>query len=206
MNNLLFSLVEVGAGIYNGLNTALGSVGFLILVNLIGVVAIVIKITETQNKNRNKIIFFAMMGALCWTIYFVLHGDFTSAGINIVGAIQLLIFSQREKHKWANSKFWLFFFLAVQVGLGIIIWRNWFSIVVIIAGLLGTIAYFIMNVKVYRYLFATLITLWIANGIVNGYIIALIHDIFAFISIIIAIVRYNVLGKEKTQKIQQESK
>ena len=41
--------------------------------------------------------------------------------------------------------------------------------------------------------------LWIGNGIAYFYPVALIHDVFATVSIIVAIVRFNLLGK-KTKK------
>jgi hypothetical protein len=60
-----------------------------------------------------------------------------------------------------------------------------------------------MDEKLYRYLFAILISLWVINGIVYFYWIALIHDVFALISIIIAIIRYNILGKKKKEAIDK---
>ena len=56
MNNLMFSLATLGNGIVSGLTGALGAVWYAILVNFIGVVAIGVKITETQNKKRNRIV------------------------------------------------------------------------------------------------------------------------------------------------------
>ena len=199
MNNLLFSLTQLGEGIVNGLTGALGGLGYAILINLFGVIAICLKITETQNKKRNAIVLLCVLGNLCWITYFVLNGNFTSAALNFVGCIQGLVFLQRGKHKWAYSKFWLFFFICLQLFAGIITWNSWFSIFAIIGGPIGTIAYFVMNEKIYRYLFACSISLWIINGIVYFYWIALIHDVFALISVLIAIVRYNILGRDKKE-------
>lgn len=210
MNNLLFSLAQLGESIVNGLTSALGELWFAVLVNAIGVVAIVVKITETQNKKRNAIVLFAILGSLCWVTYFILNGDFTSALVNVIGATQGLVFMQRSKHKWADSVFWLYFFLAVQVAIAFFIWKSPFSLFSIVAGLIGTIAYFVIDEKLYRYLFLALILLWIGNGIVYFYPIALIHDSFAAVSITIAIIRYNILGKDKPEikntqnKIEQE--
>ncbi len=204
MSNLLFSLTTLGNGIVSGLSGALGKIWYLVLVNAIGVVAIVTKIFETQNKKRNRIIFYAILGAICWVSYFILNGDFTSALVNFIGFTQLLVFSQRERKKWASSKFWLVFFLAVQIVISIFTWKDYFSLFPVVGGLLGTIAYFILDEKKYRYLFLTLILLWIGNGIVRGYVIALIHDIFAAVSISIAIVRYNILGKEVKKKDNEQ--
>lgn len=204
MNNLLFSLAQVGGDIVAGLTVLLGLVGYQILINGIGVIAIGTKILETQNKKRSNIILYAMFGAICWVAYFVLYGDFTSALVNLIGFTQLLIFFQRGKYKWANSKFWLVFFLIVQVAISVFTWQDYFSLFPVVGGLLGTIAYFVMNEKAYRYLFLSLILCWIGNGIARGYVIALIHDIFAAVSISIAIVRYNILGKESPAKQEEQ--
>lgn len=199
---MLFSLAAIGGNIVTELTGALGDVWYAVLINFIGVVAIAIKITETQNKKRNRIVLFAVLGHTCWTTYFVLNGNFTSAMVNVVGCIQGLVFMQRGKYKWANSIFWLFFFLAIQVALSIFTWNGPFSLFSIFGGLISTVAYFVMNEKVYRYLFLAMSLLWVGNGIVYFYPIALIHDCFATVSITIAIVRYNFLGKEPRKKTE----
>lgn len=203
MNNLLFSLATLGQNIVATLTGTLGGVGYEILINLIGVVAIFVKITETQNKKRSKIVFFAILGYACWILYFIFNGDFTSATVNAVGLIQSLIFLQRGKHKWADSMIWLWFFLAIQVFIASFTWKGPFSLFSICAGLISTVAYFVMSEKVYRYLFLSLILLWICNGIVYFYPIALIHDTFAAISIIIAIIRFGI--KERKEKKNNEN-
>jgi hypothetical protein len=197
MNNLLFSLALVGENIYNGLNESLGVVWFNVLINFIGVLAIVVKIIETQNKTRGKIVLFAIGNYSLWIAYFVLNGNFTSAVVNSISFVQLLVFLQRGKRKWADSYFWLVFFLAVQVGASFFTWNGPFSLFSIGAGLLSTIAYFVIDEKLYRYFFLGLMLLWIGNGIVYFYPIALIHDVFSTVSIIIAIVRYNFNDKSK---------
>ncbi len=198
--NLLISLATVGKDIVSTLTSALGSVWYLVLVNAVGVLAILIKITETQNKKRNRIVFFAIINYICWVTYFLLNGDFTSTFVNFIGCVQGLVFLQRGSKKWAKSIWWLVFFIAVQITASFFTWRGPFSLFSICAGVLSTIAYFVMNEKHYRYLFLALILLWIGNGIVYFYPIALIHDVFAAISISIAIVKYNILGKEPKQK------
>ncbi len=200
MNNLLLSLATLGEGIVATLQGALGNAWYLVVVNFIGVLAIVVKIIETQNKKRRRIVLCAILNYFIWVSYFILYGDFTSAIVNLIGCIQAIIFLQREKHRWANSIIWLVFFIAVQIGAAVFTWKSPFSLFSIGAGIISTVAYFVMNEKLYRYLFLALILLWIGNGIVYFYPIALIHDSFAAISIIIAIIRYNILGKDKVKK------
>ncbi len=205
MFNLL-TLSDVSRSIVSALSGSLG-VWYAVLYNFIGAIAICVKITETQMKKRSKIAFFASISYALWITYFILNGNFTNAIVNTIGMVQLLVFSQREKHKWADSYFWLAFFIVVQLVASVFTWSSWYSIFSITAGLISTVAYFVMDEKLYRYLFAVLISLWVINGIVYLYWIALIHDIFALISIIIAIVRYNILGSktEKTKEKNQEN-
>ena len=195
MFNLL-SLTDLSHSIVSTLSGSLG-VWYAVLYNFIGVIAIAVKVTETQMKKRSKILFFACICYALWITYFILNGNFTNAIVNTVGIIQLFVFAQRGKHKWADSYFWLAFFIAVQIVASFFTWSSWLSIFSIVAGLISTVAYFVIDEKLYRYLFATLISLWVINGIVYFYWIALIHDVFALISIIIAIVRYNILGNKK---------
>ena len=191
MNNLLFSFASLGKTVYDGLINSLGIIWFNVLINFIGSVAILVKVIETQNKKRTRIVLFAVLNYFLWITYFVLNGNFTAAVVNGISFIQLLIFLQRGKYKWADSYFWLVFFILAQVVAGFFTWAGPYSLFSITAGILSTVAYFVMDEKIYRYFYLALITLWIFNGIVYGYVIALIHDIFAFVSILIAIIRYN---------------
>lgn len=205
MNNLLFSFAVLGQSIKDGLIGSLGLIWFNVLINFIGSVAILIKVIETQNKKRGKIVLFAIVNHFLWITYFILNGNFTAAIVNGVSFIQLLIFLQRGKYKWADSIVWLVIFILVQVIAGIFTWNGPYSLFSICAGILSTIAYYVMDEKLYRYFFLALITLWIFNGIVYGYVIALIHDIFAFVSILIAIIRYNGIKKNKGEKVTEQT-
>ena len=200
MNNLLFSFAELGKNLNDGLINSLGVVWFNVLINFIGAIAILVKVIETQNKNRSAIIFFAIVNYSLWITYFALNGNFTAAIVNFISFIQTIIFLQRGKKKWADGIFWLILFISAQVIAGFFTWNGPFSLFSICAGILSTAAYYVMDEKLYRYFFLALISLWICNGIVYGYIIALIHDVFAFVSILIAIVRYNFKKGDKVNK------
>lgn len=203
MYNLMLSLASLGESIVNGLVGFLGNTWYLVLINFIGVVAILIKITETQNKNRTKILFFATLNYVCWITYFLLNGDFTSTLVSVISFIQLIVFSKRGKYKWASSYIWLVVFLSAQVVFAIFTYRSPLSLFAIAGGMLSTVAYFVMNEKLYRYIFFFVCLLWIGNGIAFSYYIALIHDIFATTSIVIAIFRHN-LKKEKKQTVEEK--
>ena len=199
-NNLLFSFTEFGDNVVKTLTNSLGNLWYVLLINFIGALAIISKIIETQNKKRSAILYIAIFNFLCWILYFFLSGDLTCTSLSIISFIQLILFSQRGKHKWADSIAWLFFFYALQLGASILTWRNAFSLFSIIGGVFSATAYFVMDVKLYRILFLASLLLWICNGIVNFYPMALIHDTFGCVSLIVAMIR----SKEKKQDVVDE--
>lgn len=196
MINLL-SIADVSSAIVENL-MELG-IFYYIILNAFGVIAIILKVTEFQLKKRYLAIIFAFSSSACWTFYFLFQGDFVSAIINLVGVVQGIIFLQRGKRKWADSKFWLFFFLVLQVTLGIVFFKEWHDIFPIFGGVFNVICYFVISRKVYRICGFTCLTFWVMNGLFKFYPIALINDIFGSTSAFVGIIRYDILKKSKKQ-------
>ena len=195
------NLLEVTEKMKAFMDANLG-IWYYIILNAFGVIAIILKVTEVQLNNRKTILTLATFAALGWTFYFGLNFDFASTASCLLATVQLLIFSGRGKHKWANSIFWLFFFLVLQITLGVLTFTSWKSIFPIFAGVLCVFAYFVMDESKYRIFILFYALGWFMNSILNLYVVALISDSFCFISAVIAIVRYNILGKHKKQKKQ----
>lgn len=197
LNGLHIALDNIRNSVEVALRLNLG-VFYHILFNIFGLLAIGFKLCETQSNSRRKIFSFFMAVAICWTIYFALQGNITSAGICFIQLLQSLVFIKRGKKKWADSIFWLFFFVSLQITIGILTYSNLTNILPIIGGSICTTAYFVTNKKLYRILSVAVFAVWILNGAFNFYIIALIHDSFAFIGYIVALFRFNI-KKDKQQ-------
>lgn len=197
-------------GVNNLSNTIVNSlstlgVWYLILVNAFGVLAIVCKVVEFQCKSRKIIFTLATLSFACWIMYFALQGDFVSALINFICFIEVLLFMKRESWKWVNGIWLMFVFLALQIGLGIITFKYWHDIFAILGGALMTIAYFVMSKKTYRIISAGSQLLWVANSVSKLYVVALINDVFATISVFVSIIRFYVLKKpdgEERENVQ----
>lgn len=200
MTNLLFSFSTIGAKIVNALS-GLG-IWYLILFNAFGVMATILRVIEFQLKRRILSIIFAMMSVSCWVVYFMLQGDLVTSLTNGVCVIQAIIFMQREKHKWANSIFWLFFFIAFQLTIGILFWTNWKHIFPIIGSMLEVTAYFIISRKAYRMLGVVFAGFFVLNSALNLYYVSLINDVAVCLSSFIAIIRYDILKKENKQELK----
>lgn len=203
MNNLLFSVAQISDNLTNTLSDSLG-VWYLLLFNFFGVVAVILKVTEFQQKNRKTIFALATSSTFCWTLYFTLQGDFLSAAINLICAVQMFVFMQKGKRKWADSIWWMVFFLGIQFFLGVFTFKNWHDIFALFGGMLTTLVYFVMDQKKYRRLAFISLICWVLNGAFKDYIIALINDAGGAISALVGIIRFDFLGKNKKETQNNE--
>lgn len=196
-------MAEFGKSVVSYLSSTIG-IWHAVIFNAFGIISICLKIIELQLKRRNYIILFSIGSAIGWVIYFFLNGNVASSLISTVAIIQAIIFYQRGKHKWAQSKFWLFLFLAVQVLICIFTFKDWTTFLSVSAGLFGTLAYFVMKEKVYRYLILCSLICWLLNSTFNFYLIAFLADTLSTVSIIISITRYTI-AERKEKKLEQIS-
>ncbi|MBQ3219469.1 MAG: YgjV family protein [Clostridia bacterium] len=151
MLNLLISMAELSDNMVKFLNETLG-IWYLIIPNAFGVIAIVSKVTEMQLKSRKTILVFAIIASISWVLYFGLQGGFTSSLSCLIIAIQVIIFSLRNKYKWANSLFWLFFFITLQIVMCVLTLKNWYDVLPTIAGIISVFAYYVLDEDKYRIL------------------------------------------------------
>lgn len=204
MNNLL-SIATLSENLYNVLTDNLG-IWYLIILNGIGVIAIILKILEYQVPKRETMFIITLGANICWVLYFALYCNFASTLTCFVNVIKMLIFMQRGKHKWADSVWWLILFLVLQTGVAVFTVRAWFDIFAVVAGYLGILSYFFVNPKIYRALSFIHMSTWVISGLVNIYPIAIISDSVSTISCGVAIWRYDIRknGLEKNAKNEEK--
>lgn len=192
----------------NHIVTTLSKLGvwYNIIVSIVGVVSIIVLFLTYQMKSRDKILFVYIFAALSWMTYFLLQGDLTSAFMNIIGIIRSLIFMQREKHKWAKSIFWLFFFIAIMLVCAIFTFSTWKDLFPLIGNIIGTISFFVLNEKILRVLNITTYLFWIGNSISKLYYLALVSDSLALVSLIISLIRYRKKKQAQNIEIPEKTK
>ncbi len=196
MYNLL-SITTLGESIVNKLSEL--GIWYLVLVNVFGILAIVFKVFESQLKKRSLIVLFAIASTFSWIIYYLLNGNIATALIVFVSIMKYFVFMQREKYEWANSPIWLILFIAIQVILLIFsVGEDWTTLFSAGAGVLNTFAYYVLDVKKYKYILLASQICWVFNGVFNGYVVAYVADIIICIAIIVGILRYTI--EEKKEK------
>ncbi len=210
MNNLLnstlsqFFMPTTVNGTVSALSGFFGFTLYLFILNGFGVLAICCKVTEYQVKKRVTMLIVATFANFLWVLYFIFYGDWASALTCIVSTIRLLVFLQRGKRKWADSQLWLYFFLALQVIVSFFSFNTWKDLFSLTAGFVGIVAYYVVDQKQYRFLSLIFMLLWIVNGILKFYPVALVSDSFSVISVAVAIYRYDIRANKIRTKKQQE--
>lgn len=202
MANFLFSFAPYSAALVQFLRSNLG-IGYTILFNGIGFVAIFLQLMSFQMSNRKLLIAVSIAGNTGWMLYFLLQGDFVSGLGNFVRILQKIVFIFREKHAWAKSKWWLIVFLALSVTFSTLTFKTWRDIFPFTTSILAAVAFFMIDENLIRKISISVYVLSICNSVSKLYWIALIADVTALISIIVALVRYQKHKRPKTHEPQQ---
>lgn len=155
-------------------------------------------ISFQQNNSRN-ILLFQILANSAFVIHFIFLGAPEGAAMNLISLVRNFVFFQKnQKTKWADNQFWLYFFTAITIAAGIITWKGWLSLLPTLGLVLSGIAFYSKNPRTNRLVYFPSSPLWLVYDIVSRSIAGTITEVFSLISLIIAIVRFDIMKKEET--------
>ena len=155
-----------------------------------------------QMKKRSSILAINILAGLIFVVHFSLIGAYTGAAMNVVCALRCTIYYFSDR-KWAKSKAWLAVFIGVSVVLGVLTWGDIYSIFPLMAMVITSISFWLKKESHIRLLTLPTQPGWMIYNIHNNSISGLLTDIVIFSSILIAIIRYDIIKKEKPQAVKQ---
>lgn len=189
VNNLLFSIANISEKMVKTLDEAMG-IWYPILFNAIGVISIFLQFMIFQMKCKKQIVFVGILSDIGWLSYFALQGDFISGTANIIGIMSKIIILLQTKYRWAESKLWNIFFVAFAAVFSVLTFKVWMDIFALMACTLSILAFFMTKENNIRKVALFAYCAFACNSISKLYVVALIADITALISCIIALIRY----------------
>lgn len=189
-----FSIENVSKWIAQSLDGAMGN-GYPILYNAIGVVSILLQFLIFQMAHKKRIVFVGILSDIGWLSYFSLQGDLISGAASIIGIMSKIIVLLREKHRWAESMGWNVFFMAFAAVFSMLTFRVWMDVFAVVACTLSILAFFMKDENGIRKVALFAYCAFMCNSISKMYVVALVADITAFASCIIALIRYKNNGK-----------
>ncbi len=166
----------------------------------VGFLGTAILFVSYQMPVKKNILLMQIISASVFSVHYLLLGSFTGSYtgmvMNIIGVFRTLLFYFEDK-KWFKRYAFTAFFLAVIIYIGIDSWKNIFSLFPILGMVDSTICLNIKKEKWFRICNFPGSPLWLIYGIYSHSYSGIIGEIITMTSIIIAIIRYDVLKQDK---------
>ena len=178
-----------------------GSLAGRVIVQAIGIVAMTLTILCYQLKKRNSILIMQYTGNALWVVHYFLLGASTGLIMNALNVIRGIIYAIDKK--WAKSWIWVFIFASVSITLGIMTFQAWYSVLPMAGTVIATVALRIPDENTLRKVYICSVPPWMVYNALVLSIPGTISAVFTFVSIIVALIRYN--GFKKAEKTDDKT-
>lgn len=171
------------------------------LAQIIGFGGTALTIVAYQQSKRKNILLCTVISAALFTVHFILLGAYTGAVMNFFAGLRSLVFMNNTK-PWAKSKIWVGVFMVIYTVACIVTWEKWYSVLPLIAMLLTTVSNWLQSERKIRFLTFPNSPCWLVYNILNNSVAGIITEIFVMSSLIIAIIRYDLIKPKKKEKAE----
>ena len=168
-----------------------------------GILAVALFLLGYLQRKRGSIIAFNLGSRLLYIVQYILLGAFAGAVLDVVGAVSTLVAQNIHRPRFERHKTRIFVINnIVIVAIGALLYKNIFSIFLIIGVTLQTAALWLKNEKHIRIVSLVCCPFCFAYNLASSAYGSCIGDVLALLSISISLVRYDILpaikcGKEK---------
>ena len=169
-----------------------------IAAQVIGFIGTIIVVIGMQQKKYKNIVICKIGNEFLSSIHYLLLGGYTGMVINFASCITNGVYYRRIS-KGKSTLIFQIIFGTMFVALGLLSWHGPISLFVVAAKLLSSIALGINNPRTIRILNLISNPCWLAYNIYMGSIAGIITDLLVITSVVIAMIRLDILGR-KTEK------
>ena len=167
-----------------------------IISQLFGFAAMAVAIIMYQKNSHKRILRLMILCCTLWCIHFGLLGHWTAVAMNGMNVARNIVFCFRDR-KWGNSRIIPAAFIVISFVLMILTYEERWSILPFAASVFAVISTWQTDPKKLRYLTIPICVLWFSYNLSHGSWAGTANEIFAFSSIVVAIIRYDILKKEE---------
>ena len=166
---------------------------------IIGYVGTGVLFLSYQMPKKRQIVLLQILSISIFTVHFFLLGSYTGAVMNLIALTKTVLY-YFENRPWFRNVLFTATYAIVITTAGIATWQGLPSLFPLLAMLLHTFAYNIKQEKPFRLCMFPTSPLWMVYAILTGSVPALIGEILTTVSLLSAIVRYDVLKREPKRK------
>ena len=161
-----------------------------ILAQICGIAAIIVWNISIQNKKLEKILYFQFLANLLYSMEYFLLGAPIAGFMDFSSGCRCFVFYYKNKKKQPISKKWLFLFITLIIGIGILGYTSPLSLIPVILTFFYTIASYSKTSNFTRIAFLIAAFIWIYYNYKVGAYVGIIGNIIEIISGIVSIYRF----------------
>ena len=171
-----------------------------ILATIVGFCAVLMFVLSYQLKSRSGIILFNAGSRILYVTQYILLGAFEGALLDIV-AFGVSLLCAKSQSGFIKKHFTLAVILAnlVIVAVGLSVYQNIFSLLPIFGVIFETLAFWLKNERHIRIVSLLGAPFWLAYNLICLAYASALGNAFTIVSILVAIVRYDILKKTSTK-------
>lgn len=167
-----------------------------IIAQAVGFCAMAVAIMMYQSNKHKNILLLMMLCSSLWCLHFGLLGHWTAVAMNGLNVVRNVVFCYREK-KWASSNAVPAIFIVLSLILTVVTYEDLWSVVPFIASVFAIISTWQTDTKKLRFLTIPVCICWFSYNLFHNSWAGMANEVFALSSIIVAIIRYDILKKEE---------
>lgn len=165
---------------------------------VIGISAVVLYTLSYMQTRRRTIVALNLASRVLYVLQYVLLGAFEGAALDVCGAVTAGAARWSEKPFMKRLRLVLMIGLgAVTVAVGILLYKNVFSLLPLVGILLQSGALWLGRERDIRIVSILGCPFWFAYNVISGAYGSCIGDCLAFVALGSSIIRYDVIGKNK---------
>ena len=167
-----------------------------IIAAVFGVLGIVVSIIIYQQKKGKKLLRWKLVSDFVWLMQYLLLGKYTGAGSCVVGVVRETVFLNQHR-KWAQSKLWLLFFLALSISISIATWGSVYSALPMTASAIAVFSFWRAKPTLTKILSYTICFCMLTYDIFGAGEVAYMGVVNEVLTLISTTVSLILVGKEK---------
>ena len=171
-----------------------------IIASVSSALAIIISLFIFISRSRRVILATKLSDDVLWMIYYFLmgtiNGNYTAGMMNIIAFAREIVFYNRDK-KWASSRLWLYFFLALAAAFCAFTWTGLVSALPSLGTGLYVTAFWMKDPHRIRLISLPAQILWLIYNIIIGAVFGIIGSVIPLVSITIGLIRDHLVKKSE---------
>ena len=189
---------------------------FDIFIQAVGIVAMAINSLSYQRPTQKGILRMQLISSLLFGFHFGVIGAITGSILNVIGAFRAVVYGNRDK-KWARSRWWIVLFILLYLAAYVLTFTAFgkeatpgnlvLEFLPVMGMTVSNISFLLDNERKLRGLALINSPLWMIYNGINKSIGGTVTEVISLISVIIAIIRFDILkSRKKTSEKEEKQK